>query len=141
MKNSFLIMILLSISSCSSLRKSLVYGGLSGAAIGGFAGQTNQSNNAVAVGPGVVALGVGVGGGSVTVAVGPGVLDAVGAGVADGVVAVGAGVDVGPGKPDTCKFCVVPLQAPTGSILSHLLLSVIPVIRYVGLNKDTATLV
>jgi hypothetical protein len=40
MKNSILIMILLSISSCSSLRKSLVYGGLSGAAIGGFAGSS-----------------------------------------------------------------------------------------------------
>jgi hypothetical protein len=102
--------------------------------------------NAVAVGPGVVALGVGVGvlvgvGPGVVVAVGAGVVVAVGAGVAPGVVAVGVGVDVGPGNPDTCKFCVVPLQAPTGSILSHLLLSVIPVIRYVGLNKDTATLV
>ena len=99
--------------------------------------------NAVAVGVGTVLEGVGggvVAVGAGVVAVGGGVV-AVGAGVADGVVAVGAGVDVGPGKPDTCKFCVVPLQAPTGSILSHLLLSVIPVIRYVGLNKDTATLV
>ncbi len=40
MKNSILIIFLLSFSSCTSLRKSLVYGGLSGAAIGGFAGSS-----------------------------------------------------------------------------------------------------
>jgi hypothetical protein len=40
MKNPILLVILASIVSCTTLRKSLVYGGLSGAAIGGFAGSS-----------------------------------------------------------------------------------------------------
>jgi hypothetical protein len=40
MKNIFLILIIISSTSCSSLRKSLVYGGISGGAIGGFAGSS-----------------------------------------------------------------------------------------------------
>ena len=41
MKHVFLILILLiTLSSCSSLRKSLVYGGIAGGAIGGFAGSS-----------------------------------------------------------------------------------------------------
>jgi hypothetical protein len=40
MKNLILLAILASSVSCTTLRKSLVYGGLSGAAIGGFAGSS-----------------------------------------------------------------------------------------------------
>ena len=40
MKFIFLILVLFSSISCTSLKKSLVYGGLSGAAIGGFAGSS-----------------------------------------------------------------------------------------------------
>ena len=40
MRNICFLVLLLSLVSCSSLRKSLVYGGLSGAAIGGFAGSS-----------------------------------------------------------------------------------------------------
>lgn len=40
MKKIFLLLILIFCTSCSSLRKSLVYGGISGGAIGGFAGSS-----------------------------------------------------------------------------------------------------